>query len=233
MLKLIVAVCLCTVLGAEPLPNTLTVQELAEGWQLLFDGQTLNGWRGIKRVDAPACWRVIDGALVVNAKGKINIDRGDLITERTFGDFELAFEWRMDDRGGNSGVKYYVLEELSSVLGGIGLEYQIQDDAGAGNPQPYHRVAALYELYPAEGAVAGPLGEWNHSRIVSRQKHVEHWLNGVKVLEYERGGNDFRLRVIKSKFSRVPQFGEAEAGHILLQQHGSTVAFRSIKVRPL
>jgi hypothetical protein len=216
---------------AESLPNPLTDEEKSDGWQLLFDGNSTDGWRGFHREDVPKCWQVIDGELAVNAAG-VTDDQGDLITEQQFGDFELCWEWKMPDADGNSGVKYYVLEELASDGAGIGLEYQLMYESDGGDPD-YHGLASLYEIYAAIGVTARPLGEWNSSRIISAHNHVEHWLNGVKVLEYQRGSDDFRQRVAESKFAQIPNFGEAVEGHLLLQQHGSPAFFRSIKIRRL
>lgn len=242
MKKLLIALVLLplmtSVARTESLPNTLTDEEKNDGWLLLFDGKSTDGWRGLNRTDVPACWQVVGSALVVNAEGEENPDQGDLITTQQYGDFEISLEWKMAEAGGNSGVKYYVLEALSAGGAGIGLEYQLLDESGsdlpdADKPAANHRAAALYELYPAVNASVRPLGEWNHSRIVSFHNHVEHWLNGGKVLEYGRGSDDFRRRVAESKFAGIPHFGEAAEGHLLLQQHGSAVYFRTIKIRRL
>jgi len=222
-------------------PNSLTPAEKQAGWQLLFDGESLAGWRGIHRDDVPACWGVVDGELVVNPKGQKNQDKGDIITVNQFADFDLTWEWKMAEAGGNSGLKYYVIEELSTGSGGIGLEYQILDDAnhpavtsGQIKSNDYHTLGALYEIYePAADKPIKPIGEWNSSRILSLGNHVEHWLNGVKILEYERGSTDFRARVAKSKFKKFDNFGEAEKGHLLLQEHGGAISFRNIKIKTL
>ncbi len=220
-------------------PNTLTPAEKEAGWRLLFDGETLNGWRGIHRPDVPACWGVVDGELVVNPAGVETDDKGDIITVDEFANFDLKWQWKMRKAGGNSGLKYYVVEDLSTGRSGLGLEYQILDDvnhpaikAGKIKPNDYHTLAALYEIYPTTAnKPLKPIGEWNDSRIVSRDNHVEHWLNGVKVLEYERGSDDFRARVAESKFKKIENFGEAEKGHILLQEHGGAISFRNIKIK--
>lgn len=219
--------------------NELTKAEKEAGWQLLFDGVSTEGWRGLHRDDVPGCWGVVNGELVVNPEGAQSDDKGDIITIKKFGDFDLTWEWKMNQPGGNSGLKYYVLEELSTGRGGIGLEYQILDDinheavkSGQIKTNDYHTQAALYEIYETQGEKPlRPIGEWNSSRIISKNNHVEHWLNGVKVLEYERGSDDFRARVAKSKFKNIENFGEAKEGHILLQEHGGDVAFRNIKIK--
>jgi hypothetical protein len=145
-------------------------------------------------------------------------------------------------KGGNSGLKYYVKEELTSEGSyGYGLEYQILDDdnhpwmlEGKMSPNDYHTIGALYEFFaPSETKVVKPLGQWNTSRIVSHKNQVEHWLNGRKVLSYERGGKEYKEQLNKSKFKDIENFGQEERGHILLQDHGSLVYFRNIKIREL
>lgn len=228
--------------------NRLTAAEKAEGWQLLFDGKTTKGWRGINREGFPEKgWQVRNGELWAEAnQGEESGNGGDIVTLQQFSDFELQWEWKMMDRGGNSGVKYFVQDGVSSKSldynekYGFGLEYQVLDDAnhpwmleGKMEAGDYRTVSALYELYAPKNKKLMPLGTFNKSRIVVKGDHVEHWLNGVKVLEYERGSNDFRERVKQSKFRDIPNFGELEKGHILLQDHGSRVAYRNIKIREI
>ena len=214
-----------------------------EEWKLLFDGKTTTGWRGINLETFPAQgWKVEDGMLMVNATdGKESGNGGDIITLEQYHDFVLDWEWTMMTKGGNSGVKYFVVEGLSgNEKYGAGLEYQILDDEnhpwmleGKMQPGDYHTVASLYEIYSAENKFPRPLGEWNHSRIVVQGKNVEHWLNGARVLEYKRGSDDFRKKVAESKFAGYKNFGEATEGHILLQDHGSKMAFRNIRIKEL
>ena len=223
--------------------HVLTELEKKEEWKLLFDGNTTTGWRGINQETFPSeGWKVEDGMLMVNATdGKESGNGGDIITMEQYSDFVLEWEWKMLTKGGNSGVKYFVKEGLSSnEKYGAGLEYQILDDEnfswmleGKMQPGDYRTLASLYEIYPAENRTVNPLGDWNHSRIVSQGMHVEHWLNGVKVLEYERDSEDFRKKVSESKFREYENFGEAAEGHILLQDHGSKMAFRNIKIKEL
>jgi inosose dehydratase len=224
-------------------PNTLTKEEVEAGWQLLFDGKTEKGWRGINQKSFPESgWFVANGELAVNAvDGAESQNGGDIITVKTYGDFELQWQWRMLSRGGNSGVKYFVEEGLAdNSKHGIGLEYQILDDAnhpwmieGKMKPGDYYTVGALYGLYKPANKKLKLLNEYNDCRIISKGKHVEHWLNGVKVLEFERGSDDFKERVSQSKFKNIKNFGQAKEGHILLQDHGSKVYFRNIKIREL
>ncbi len=223
--------------------NELTASEKDEGWKLLFDGKTTTGWRGINQEAFPSeGWKAEEGMLMVNATdGEESGNGGDIITTRQYSNFVLDWDWKMMTRGGNSGVKYFVKEGLSDNLKyGVGLEYQILDDEnhawmleGKMQPGDYYTLGALYEIYPATNRSVKPLGEWNHSRIVSQGKHVEHWLNGVKILEYERGGEDFRKKVAASKFNVYDHYGEANEGYILLQDHGSNTAFRNIKIKVL
>lgn len=210
-------------------------------WKLLFDGKTTAGWRGINQEVFPADgWEVADSMLMVNATdGKESGNGGDIITTEEYSNFVLEWEWKMLTKGGNSGIKYFVKEGLSgNKKYGAGLEYQILDDAnhewmlaGKMKPGDFHTMAALYEIYPAESRPVKPLGEWNHSRIVVEGNHVEHWLNGVKVLVYERGSEDFKKKVAESKFAQYENFGEAAEGHILIQDHGSKMAFRNIRIK--
>lgn len=221
---------------APPVEARLTEQEIAEGWKLLFDGVSPAGWCGIHSDTFPEVgWEIRDGALVSTGQ-----EGRDIITVEEYGDFDLRWEWRLDTKGGNSGVKYFVQEQGDDAeKHGVGLEYQILDDAnhewmldGRMKPNDFHTVGALYELYPpSPEKVSRPVGEWNASRIVSRSGHIEHWLNGALILEVDKDSEDFRERVAASKFKDVEWFGRNETGHILLQDHGSVVHFRNLKIR--
>jgi hypothetical protein len=205
--------------------NQLTAEERAAGWKLLFDGKSLNGWRGFKKQDAPKQgWLVEDGCL----KKVAGVQGGDIITTEQFTDFELIWEWRMPPRA-NNGIKYFITEERSSP---IGHEYQMIDDSIVKNP--LQRTASFYDvLPPKENAPLKPPGEWNSSRVIARGNHVEHWLNGSKVLEYELGSEQVLAAVAKSKFKTVPGFGTRIKGHILLTDHKDEASFRNIKIRAL
>jgi hypothetical protein len=212
------------------IPNTLTAYEKKNGWKLLFDGASSNGWRGANKDKFPADgWEIKEGILTITPGD----GGGDIVTVDEFGDFELTFEFRLSE-GANSGLKYYVQE----VGGVLGLEYQVLDDAkhpDAKNGRDGNRtLASLYDLIPAaKGKRPNAIGNWNTARIVSKNNHVEHWLNGFKVLEYERGSKEFRDIVALSKFKDKPGFGEAPKGRILLQDHNDMVSFRNIKIRNL
>jgi len=222
--------------------NALTREEKKEGWELLFNGRNTEKWRGINQMVFPVSgWSIKNGELCTNGNNVLEESRGggDIITKRMYDNFELVWDWKMLTKGGNSGVKYFVVEGISdNPKHGVGLEYQLLDDKnhpwmleGKMNPGDYHTLASLYELFAAKDVHVNPLGLWNQSRIVCKGNHVEHWLNGIKVLEYERGSDDFKACVAESKMVSVSNFGLADKGHILLQDHGSRVHFRNIKIR--
>ncbi|MDH3270791.1 MAG: DUF1080 domain-containing protein [Gemmatimonadota bacterium] len=206
--------------------NTLTAAERAAGWELLFDGRTLEGWRGYNRGDLPGGWSVVDGMLARTGEG------GDIITDRSFSDFELALEWRLD-AGGNSGVFYRAAEGEEWVYHSA-PEYQVLDDERHRDGQdPLTSAGANYGLHPAPRGVVRAVGEWNQARIVVEGNHVEHWLNGTRIVEYELGSPDWEARVAASKFSQWPAYGRADAGHVGLQDHGDPVWYRNIKIREI
>jgi hypothetical protein len=212
---------------AAPAPNQLTDQEKAAGWKLLFNGKTTEGWRSFKKQSFPAKgWGVEDGWLRCSGKGG-----GDLISDAEFGDFELQWEWKLAPAG-NSGVKYFVTETRSAALG---HEYQMIDDEREqdANAAGGKRVtAAFYDvLKPTVHPPTRKPGEINQSRILVKGNHVEHWLNGAKVLEYECGSEEVKAAVAASKFKTTSGFGDKTKGHILLQDHQSEVWFRDVKIR--
>ena len=221
--------------------NQLTIDEEKRGWRLLWDGETSKGWRGAKLDSFPdRGWIIENGELTVLASGGAEAAAGgDIVTVDTYSDFELKVDFRLTE-GANSGIKYFVDTDLNKGPGSsIGLEYQILDDARhpdakLGNHEGSRTLASLYDLIQADvDKPAHPIGEWNSAYILSRDKHVEHWLNGVKVLEYERKSDEFRKLVSESKYVKWPNFGEGENGHILLQDHGDKVSFKNIKIRPI
>lgn len=225
-------------------PNTLTEKERKDGWKLLFDGKTTNGWRGAYKDKFPEKgWTVKDGMLTIQkSDGKESANYGDIVTDAEYSDFDLMFDFKLSE-GANSGVKYFVAEETPKPKGSaFGLEFQVLDDdrhpdAKLGR-DGNRTVGSLYDLIPASGKKANPIGEWNTGRVLSKGKHVEHWLNGKKVLEYERGSEAFRKLVAMSKYSAPSynahgRFGEAPKGHILLQDHGELVSYRNVKIKTL
>ena len=225
--------------GAGQAPNTLSPKEKKEGWKLLFDGATMNRWRGAYLDSLPARgWEVKDGLLTVQASGGAEAAfGGDIVTVKTYGSFELLVDFKLTE-GANSGIKIFVMEELPRTPGSAkGLEYQLLDDDRHPDAKlginGNRTLASLYDLLPAMNKTVFPIGQWNHARIVVRGKHVEHWLNGKMVLSYERGGKVFLAHKAVSKFKDLKGFGEAPEGHILLQDHGDKVSFRNIKIRTL
>ncbi|RRQ47512.1 DUF1080 domain-containing protein [Maribacter algicola] len=220
--------------------NALGVDEEKNGWQMLWDGKTTNGWRGARLDEFPdKGWEIEDGVLtVLSSGGEESAAGGDIVTKETYGEFELKVDFKLTE-GANSGIKYYVNTDLNKGPGSsIGLEYQILDDqrhpdAKLGNHEGSRTVSSLYDLIKAsEDKPINPIGEWNTAHIISKNGHVEHWLNGMKVLEYERGSDEYKKLVSESKYVTWPNFGEAEKGHILLQDHGDRVSFKNIKIKP-
>jgi hypothetical protein len=214
-------------------PNTLTSAERDAGWRLLFDGKTLSAWRGYKKADAAGTrWKVADGALcVAHADGSDTLGERDIISRDVFEGFDLTFDWKVGP-GSNSGLKYFVTEAHDAA---IGHEYQIIDDAKHEDAQVAGGERQTASFYDVKAAISHPtraIGEWNHSRVLVAGSHVEHWLNGKKVLEYELGSPDLAAAVADSKFKDIPGFGTRQPGHILLQDHGEAVCFRNLKIRP-
>lgn len=219
--------------NSDPMQNRLTDDEKRAGWALLFDGTSLSGWRGYKRADASGTrWNVEDGMLTVNpADGKDTRGALDLITTATYDTFELTFEWRVA-AGGNSGVKYFVLEDRDAA---IGHEYQIIDDARHPDAKlgPKRQTSAFYDVLAASNRPLRPAGEFNQSRITVRGRSVEHWLNGTRVLQYELGSAAMQAAIDQSKFKGIERFGKLQKGHILLQDHGDRVWYRNLKIRKM
>jgi hypothetical protein len=214
------------VLAADSQANQLTEAHRQAGWRLLFDGRSTAGWRNFKKpgLAATNAWVVEDGWLkkVAGRRG------GDIITAEQFTDFELEWEWRIPPRG-NNGLKYFITEARSSA---IGHEYQMIDDSVIKNPKG--RTASFYDVLPPRDHQPVKLApEVNHSRLVVRGNHVEHWLNGEKVLEYECGSEEVKAAVARSKFRSVPGFGDKLKGHILLTDHTDECSYRNLKLREL
>ena len=219
--------------------NTLLGNEHNNGWKLLWDGKTTNGWRGAKLKGFPKVgWTIENGELsVLSSSGHESTNGGDIVTTEKYGDFELKLDFKLTE-GANSGIKYYVDTQLNKGKGSsIGLEYQILDDAKhpdakLGSHEGSRTLASLYDLIQADvNKQANPIGDWNHARIVSKNNHVEHWLNGVKVLQFTRKSPAYLKLVSESKYKIWDKFGEADKGHILLQDHGDKVTYRNIKIR--
>lgn len=210
--------------------NTLTSKEKRKGWVLLFDGQSTNGWTTTSSKPVPKGWEVSNGAITATKGGK----GGDIITNTEYSNFDLYLDYNIEPEC-NSGVKYFFTKYEKG--GNLGMEYQILDDKLAeDNKKADHLTGSFYDVLPpleSKKRVNAP-GQWNTIRIRARGKNVEHWLNGIKILEYERGSKDYTDAVALSKFSKAsPAFGMVEKGHILLQEHGGLVSFRNIKIKAL
>ena len=224
--------------------NTLTDAEKAAGWQLLWDGKTTTGWRGVVSETFPEqYWEIADGVFTVHGiNDPLSLGQGNIITRERYSNFELVVEFKLTP-GANSGIKYFVQPNLDpkNLTGSgpaIGCEFQLLDDERHPDAKlgrdANRTLASLYDVLPsAPTKKPKPIGEWNTARIVVQGKYVEHWLNGQKVLEYERGSETFRAEVARSKFQNIPGFGEWPEGHILLQEHGGRVHFRNLKIRVL
>ncbi|MCC7133263.1 MAG: DUF1080 domain-containing protein [Gemmatimonadales bacterium] len=215
---------------AQPSPaaaaNTLTEAERRDGWKLLFDGKTTAGWRSYGKRELASGWQVVDGALT-----RVGL-AGDIVAAEEFANFELALEWSVA-KGGNSGIFYRGIEGPDPIFRSA-PEMQVLDDAEhADGKSLLTSAGSNYGLYPVPRSVAAPAGQWNQARIRVSGNQVEHWLNGIKVVEYQLGSDEWRARVKASKFAAWPAYGTARRGLIGLQDHGDRVAFRSIKIRVL
>jgi len=217
---------------AEDAPNTLTAEEKAAGWKLLFDGKSLDGWHNFKKEGVKPGWQVKDGALTCVDPH----NAGDIVTTEAFGAFELQLDYNISS-GGNSGIMYHVTD-AGGAAWATGPEFQLEDNAKAADPQ---RCGWLYALYqpPIDPKTEKPLdatkpaGEWNHLRLLISPEKCEHEINGVKYFEYVIGSDDFKARVAKSKFNSMPGFAKADKGWLALQGDHGSVSFRNIKVRSL
>ena len=213
--------------AAAPTPNTLTPEEKAEGWRLLFDGKSTEGWRSFRGNAFPTLgWAIEDGCIRHLPKGQ----GGDIITTESYQEFELRWQWKVA-QGANSGVKYFILEERGQA---IGHEYQMIDDERHSDAKtgPLHQTGAFYDVLPPTQRAMRPAGEWNESRIVVGATTIEHWLNGKRVLKYKLGSPEVVAGIARSKFKNVEGFGKSVPGHILLQDHGDEVWFRDIRILP-
>jgi hypothetical protein len=210
--------------------NTLSPAERAAGWRLLFDGVTTKGWHtfGQNRVVG---WEVVGGELIALGQGG---DHGnDIVTDEEFENFELAIEWKLSPQA-NSGIFFNVVETGYDVPYATGPEYQLLDDDGWPDKlEEWQHTAANYAMHPPSVKAAKPVGQWNQTRLVVDHGHVQHWLNGVKVVEYDLWTPDWERRVKAGKWKDYPGYGRAKRGRIGLQDHGNKIYFRSIRIRTL
>lgn len=222
--------------STQPTMNTdtstgLSAQEKGEGWVALFDEQTLNGWRTYQNKPMQA-WEVQNG--VLHCKGSTgNSDlHADLITNEQYENFELALDWKIAPKG-NSGIIYLVQETMPAAYE-TGPEYQMIDDAGFPEKlEDWQKTGANYAINAAPTAKPAAVGEWNHTRILVNKGHVEHWLNGDKIVEYELGSDSWKQAKETGKWKDTPTYGMSKSGHIALQDHGSEAWFKDIKLRKL
>jgi hypothetical protein len=221
------------------IPNSLTPDEAAEGWQLLFDGETLKGWKRFNHDTIGPLWSVQEGTILCNGEGLGEGTAGiggSLITTRQFKNFDLKLDYKVS-KGGNSGILYHVVEAPKYKFDyETGPEFQLMDDGGweGGDLREEQMAGGNYDMYAASSSKkVNPAGEWNTARIVYYNGHVEHWLNGEKVLEFDEDSDDFRQRYDKSKWKDYPDWNKTKTGAISLQDHGAPVYFRNIKLKEL
>lgn len=223
-----------TMLQAQESDNSLTKKEQRQGWKLLFNGKNLDGWTSVGKDNPPSSgWQVENGVLsTVKTEGR---GGGDIITKEEFSDFELSLDFKIS-KGGNSGIKYFFTRYEAG--GWLGLEYQILDNTNhpdAKMGRDGNRLqATLYDMFPLEYDQENLVEQWNHARIIAKGSKVTHYLNGKKVLSFDRKSDLYRDTWQLSKFKNSkPPFGQVEKGHILLQEHGDEVSFKNIKIRTL
>ncbi len=218
-------------------PNTLTEKEKEEGWVLLFDGETTDGWRKFNEEGIGSAWKVADGTLYLDTLKKDGwqvVDGGDIITNNAYENYEFMLDWKISE-GGNSGIIYHVQEgDEYDYVWHTGPEMQILDDARHPDGQiDKHRSGDLYDLIEASGDHVNPVGEWNTVKIVSDNGKIEQWMNGERVVTTDMNSEEWTELVANSKFAEMPAFGKQASGHIALQDHGNLVWFRNIKIKPL
>lgn len=219
---------------SETKHNTLTDKEIADGWQLLFDGETMNGWRDYNGTMLTEPWHVVDGC--IQAKGDGSDGTGYIVTDKQFENFELYWEWKLS-KGGNSGMLYHVVERPQFKVPYVtGPEYQLIDEPNFEEElEEWQKLGVDYAMYlPDKSKMkVNPYGEWNNSKIVFDNGHVEHWLNGEKILEFEAWTDDWHARKNSGKWENAPEYGLATKGVLCLQDHGYPASFRNIKIKEL
>jgi hypothetical protein len=218
---------LLCVFGQSTIQSACSTPQSAMAWRSLFDGTSLAAWKGYNSDTVPAGWKIDNGTLAKDDRVE------DIVSRDEFGDFELELDWKIGEAG-NSGIFYRGTEEYDHIYWSA-PEYQLLDDVKAtDNKTRLTCAGAAYALYPSPEGHLKPVGDWNRTRILARGAHVEHWLNGVKLVEYEIGSPDWSAKVKASKFNDYPNFGKAKRGHIAMQgDHAGTLAFRHIRIREL
>ena len=228
LVALVGLACATSVNGRESTQmNALTAQEQRDGWKLLFDGKTTNGWRNYRKQTVGAGWTVVAGMLVRSGD-----NAGDIITDEQYRNFNLELDWRIAE-GGNSGVFYRATQE-GDYIWQTAPEMQIlDDDRHADGKSPLTSAGSNFALYAAPRGSPHPAGQWNSASVIVNGNQAEHWLNGKKVVEYELGSTEWKDRVAKSKFNSMPLYGKSSEGYIGLQDHGDRVEFRNIRIKVL
>jgi hypothetical protein len=215
--------------------GTITYAQQSDGWHYLFDGKSINELRGYKMASFPNAWKVENGALVAQT----DVPNVDLVTKDTYTNFDLTLEWAMS-KAGNSGI-FYNVQENSSHESGNGnspnwldnFEFQLLDDIDFNDHEPRRSAGSLYDLITPKNKVLKPVGEYNTARLLVDHGHVEQWVNGVKVVEYEIGSKEINDLIAKSKYRTNPNFAKSTSGHIMFQHHGQKVWLRNIKIKRL
>lgn len=211
--------------------NTLTSQEIKDGWKLLFDGKTMDQWVMFKTGEPVTGWKVVDGVMENSGTGSDH--GGDIMTKDDYENFELDLEWKINPKS-NSGIFYHVQPGVTDAIYESGPEYQLIDEKGWPDPlEAYQYSGSNYAMQAPVGAEVKPVGEWNTTRIVVRNPHVEHWLNGKKVVEYDLWSDTWKAQKEAGKWKDVPYYGMAKTGRIGLQDHGGLTSFRNIKIKVL
>lgn len=228
----VISATMLTQTGKSQTQNSLSKNEKKQGWTMLFDGKTLDGWKGFNSDKMFGCWSAANGEMICRGEGGSET-AGDIITVQQYENFEMSLQWKIT-KAGNSGIFYHVLEGAQyHAAYETGPEYQLIDDEGwPGGLENWQQTGADYGMYPAkEGKLLKPVGEWNLSKIIYDKGHVEYWLNGMKVVEFQAYSPDWEKKKAASKWKDFPGYAISKKGHIGLQNHGSGVSFRNIKVR--
>jgi hypothetical protein len=212
----------------ETAPSDLSPLEIKAGYRSIFDGTSLEGWKGWRKDTIPKNWSLSNGTLMCS----LGPDHGDIRSPEMYGDFDLILEWKIE-RAGNSGIFYRATED-STYVWRVAPEFQVLDDEWAEDRKsPLTSAGSCYGLYPRTAAMGRPAGQWNEARIIAKGNHVEHWLNGVRVVSYDIGSPDWENRMRNSKFAKFPEFGKKPRGYFVLQDHWSKVWYRNIRVKVL